>query len=783
VHEALTKVRRRLQFLSLGGKLALIVAVFVAIVASLVLLAIVEMQVLSSVRAYVAGEGLWSKGQKAAVYHLQRYAMTRAASDYEEFRIAIAVPLGDRVARLALEQPEPDLAEASEGFLRGRNHPEDVPGLIGLFRRFRGVHYMNEAVRVWAAADEKILELEALGGRIHAAIGAGRTSPEELRPLLDELDQLDRVTTPLADKFSANLGEAARWVHRSMLVLIVGAGALLVSIGMLLSWMLVRHVREGERRYRHLLDTANDAILVTDPQTGRVVDANQQAGRMFGWPLPRLVGMAVADLDGVPPGSPEEGAAGLLTAGGAAAVELHIRDAAGTLVPVEVSSAMAVLGGRRVVHSILRDITERRRAALALEESRRRLADEARVSSALLRVGQELISSLDEPDQLDRLCALTAEVLHVDQSHTWLWHATADAFLARAGYGQTPEDWQETQVVRVSRGTLAPLLDRLQSEDVVVLDDASCAALGLSAISRHAAIGPGAFVALRRGDELVGFQTALRAGCAGDFDVLQVRIAQGIGQLASMALDNAQLLEQLEQANRIKSEFVATMSHELRTPLNIIVGYADLLLEGTFEDLNGEQADTVRRIGRAADELCELISATLDMSRLQAGQVRLDPEMVHIDQFLEEMSLALHVPREKADLQLAWHVEGAVPPVYTDRLKLKVVVKNLVRNGIKFTDQGGITVTARPESGGVEIRVQDTGIGIPPEKQQMIFDAFRQAASTNERTYGGVGLGLYIANRLVAMMGGTLSVSSAPGAGATFVVWLPAVLGAHQRAA
>src|SRR5258708_31710756 len=123
---ALSSVRRRLQFLSLEGKLALIVAVFVAIVVTLVLLAAVEMQILSAVRAYVGGESLWSKGQKGAVYQLQRYATTYDEDDYRSFRSAVAVPLGDHRARLALDRHAPDLEQASAGFIQGRNHPEDV---------------------------------------------------------------------------------------------------------------------------------------------------------------------------------------------------------------------------------------------------------------------------------------------------------------------------------------------------------------------------------------------------------------------------------------------------------------------------------------------------------------------------------------------------------------------------------------------------------------------------------------------------------------------------------
>src|SRR5262249_8619009 len=132
-------LRHRLRSLSLERKLALIVALFGAIVATLVLIAVVEIQVLAAVRAYVGGEGLWSKSQKTAVTHLQRYALKKSPHEYEAFRAAIAVPLGDRQARLALDRPTPDVEAARRGFLRGRNHPDDVPGMIQLFLRLRHV--------------------------------------------------------------------------------------------------------------------------------------------------------------------------------------------------------------------------------------------------------------------------------------------------------------------------------------------------------------------------------------------------------------------------------------------------------------------------------------------------------------------------------------------------------------------------------------------------------------------------------------------------------------------
>ena len=662
---ARASLRRRLQSLPLEGKLAIVVAVFIAIMTALVLLAVTEMRVLSAVRAYVGGEGLWSKAQKSAVHRLQRYATTRDPRDWEGFRAAIAVPLGDRRARLALDRPDPDTAAATAGLLDGRNHPGDVPGMITLFVRFRNVPAMARAVEAWAAADVQVIALANVGDRIAAAVRAGGDAAR-LAPLLDELDRIDAATTPLADAFSAHLGEGARTLHRAMLGLIVLAGGLLVGIGVLVSWYLTRQLRAGER---------------------------------------------------------------------------------------------------------------------ALEASGRALGEEARVAGALVRAGHELISALDGQTQVERLCQTTAELLGCDLSHTWLHEPADGAFVARAGFGQTSEEREGMRVLRLSPQALTPLLDLLRVRSVVVVGAREHAALRLAPLARHAALLPGLYVALRRGDDLVGFQTAIRRDAGHAFDPSELRIAEGIGQLASMVLDHARLREELEGANRIKSEFVATMSHELRTPLNVIVGYADLLLDGTFAPLSDAQADTVRRIDRAADELCELISATLDMSRLQSGRVQLDPETVQIGAFLDDLALSLHVPPGRTAVALQWEVAEDLGEIRTDPLKLKVVVKNLVRNALKFTERGRVTVAARRLHGGVEISVRDTGIGIAAEKLGVIFDAFRQASDGGERSYGGVGLGLYIAHRLVGLLGGTIDVESEPGRGSTFRVWLPEALAGERRAA
>ena len=247
---------------------------------------------------------------------------------------------------------------------------------------------------------------------------------------------------------------------------------------------------------------------------------------------------------------------------------------------------------------------------------------------------------------------------------------------------------------------------------------------------------------------------------------------------------NAQLLWQsheVEKANRLKSEFLASMSHELRTPINAIVGYAALLLEGMFGQLSDQQREPLDRSRAAADHLRVLIDDILDLAKIEAGKMQFTLEKLALGDVIAEASQQMEPMIRRKSLSYTVDVSHGTPEVVSDRTKLKQVLLNLLSNAMKFTNKGGVSIVVRPHAMGVRLDINDTGIGIKPEHLSVIWEDFRQVDQSRTREYGGTGLGLSITRKLVERLGGNIAVESIVGVGTTFTIMLP--LAAPQQAA
>jgi signal transduction histidine kinase len=227
-------------------------------------------------------------------------------------------------------------------------------------------------------------------------------------------------------------------------------------------------------------------------------------------------------------------------------------------------------------------------------------------------------------------------------------------------------------------------------------------------------------------------------------------------------------------ANQHKSAFLANMSHELRTPLNAVIGFSEMLAEKVFGELNEKQDEYVADIHNSGKHLLSLINDILDLSKIEAGRLEL---AVSSFPFAEVIEGALVMTRERAFARGVEQVREIAPDlgeIEADERKVKQVLVNLLSNAVKFTDPGGtVTLRARRLEDGFELAVADTGVGIAPEEQPLVFDEFRQAGSDHERRAEGTGLGLALVKRLVELHGGSIRLESEPGRGSCFTFTLP----------
>ncbi len=230
----------------------------------------------------------------------------------------------------------------------------------------------------------------------------------------------------------------------------------------------------------------------------------------------------------------------------------------------------------------------------------------------------------------------------------------------------------------------------------------------------------------------------------------------------------------LAETSRYKSEFLANMSHELRTPLNSILILSKLLADNGSGRLGNKEVEFAETVLRSGHDLLSLVDEVLDLARVEAGQMSIEPTAVSTQALCSKIERAFeHVARDRG-LALEFAAEPNTPAtIYTDPRRLEQILRNLIGNALKFTDAGGVTVRLSPEGEGVAIAVADTGIGIPVDRQESVWGAFQQVDGTTQRKHGGTGLGLSIVSELVELLGGSITLESESGVGSTFTVHLP----------
>lgn len=701
-------------------------------VAALVALAAMSMFVLSGVRAYVGGEGLWSKAQKDAVYYLARYARSAEESDYQKYLAAISVPLGDRAAREALDRHDGpiDYQAARRGFLAGRNDSDDIDVMCSIFVYFRHARFIARAIDIWAQGDRLMERVNADAKQLHATVDGPR-DPVRIEALVAHLQSLNEQLRPLEDAFSFTLGQASRWATHLLIVALTLLGAVMVIAAALTYGRELSRTLNAEAALR---------------QSREVLSLAMRGGRMGAWDrdlatnkvwwsreLEELFGLTDGGFKGTEDdflefvheedrGPIRKAVEAAIATAEDYAVEFRFRRG---------SEAWRWMDGRgRAIYG--GDGRATRLVGIGIDVTERKQVEErARQNEAHFRTLADAIPQLvwiARPDGwvywynrrwYEYTGAVAAEV------EGWGWQSVHDPAILPA----VLERWKAS----IESGEHFDMVFPLRGAD------------GLSRIFLTRVVP----LKNDRGEVLHWFGTST--------DITTQRRAE----------------EALRVADQRKDAFIATLAHELRNPLAPIRNAVDAMR--LYGSASPEQRKALDIIDRQVRHLTHLVDDLLEVSRITQGKVRLRLEHIALARPLND---AIETVRPL--MQASAHtltVSLPAEPLYLmgDPTRITQVILNLLNNAAKFTPSGGhIWLSATRSGNEVFIHVRDSGIGIAAEHLSRVFEMFSQLGQPAERGTEGLGIGLALVRGLLELHGGAIQASSAGlGQGSEVIVRLP----------
>ena len=527
-----------------------------------------------------------------------------------------------------------------------------------------------------------------------------------------------------------------------------------------------KKTEENIRLLSLAVESATDGAVMTD-LNGKVVFVNHSHAHMHGYKPYEMIGKLQKDFYPKSYWPLVDQSIQQIYTEGSWSGELEEPRKDGSTFPIHISASLIKdPQGRPVgILGICKDISEKKKMEQKILQSNREL-------SLLNTIASTVSQTLNLQEILDRSLKTILELTRsfagwiflVDREHKGSLKLVAHLGLSR--------EFIEEELKLPQDNCLC--WEVVRSKQPRLLDVINCPRLNSSTI-REEKLRCHISIPLRSKDEVLGVMN-LGWQSERDFSERELEFFSSVGNEIGIAVDNALLFEdvekakeklqklnrKLEEASQIKSAFLANTSHELRTPLNSIIGFLGLILDGYCVNPK-EEREFLRNAQQSAKHLLSIINDVLDLAKIEAGRMEMELGEVDLKSIFEEVYSLTQVQAQHKNLKLLFvHESHPSPKVYADSGKLRQVMVNLVGNAIKFTDEGKIVVRSRvqEEKGNVLIQVEDTGVGVPSQMQEKLFEKFRQVDGSSTRKHGGTGLGLTITKNLVGMMGGKIKLES-----------------------